>query len=77
MLTTSLSKCSSSANGAGQRHGSLSHMQMTFSRTQIQIAEDIIEIIYAVLTGPGLGRDLIGAWWFTLYYSKRTKLHDT
>lgn len=71
MLTTSLSKYSSSAEGAGQRHGSLNHMQMTFNRTQTQIAEDIIEIIHAVLTDPGLGRDLIGAWWFTLYYSKR------
>lgn len=76
MLTASLSKCSSSANGAGQRHGSLHHMHMTFSRTQIQIAEDIVEIIYAVLTNPGLGRDLIGAWWFTLYYSKRSNPHD-
>lgn len=70
MLTTSLNKCSSSANGAGQRNASLNHMHMTFNRTQIQIAEDIIEIIYTVLTEPGLGRDLIGAWWFTLYYSK-------
>lgn len=77
MLTTSLSKYASSANGVGQRHGSLNHMQMTFNRTQIQIAEDIIEIIHAVLTDPGLGRDLIGAWWFTLYYSKRSKLHHT
>lgn len=77
MLTTSLGKYSSSANGAGQRHGSLSHMQMTFNRTQIQIAEDIIEIIYTVLTDPGLGKDLIGAWWFTLYYSKRSRLHAT
>lgn len=52
-------------------------MHMTFSRTQIQVAEDIIEIIYTVLTDPRLGGDLIGAWWFTLYYSKRSKLHDT
>lgn len=52
-------------------------MQMTFNRTQIQTAQDIIEIIHAVLTDPGLGRDLIGAWWFTLYYSKRSKLYDT
>lgn len=76
MLTTSLSKCSSSAKGAGQQHGSLSHMHMTFNRTQIQIAEDIIEIIHTVLTDPGLGRDLIGAWWFTLYYSKRSIFDD-
>lgn len=77
MLTTSLRKYSSSANRVVQRHGSLNHMQMTFNRAQIQTAEDIIEIIHAVLTNPGLGRDLIGAWWFTLYYSKRSKLHDT
>lgn len=77
MLTTSLSKCSTSPNGTGQRHGSLNHMQLTFNRTQIQTAEDIIEIIYAVLTDPGLGRDLIGAWWFTLYYSERPIHHDT
>lgn len=76
MLTTSLSKYASSPNGAVQRYGSLNHMYMTFNRTQIQIAEDIIEIIHAVLTDPGLGRDLIGAWWFTLYYSKRSKLHN-
>lgn len=45
-------------------------MQTTFNRTQIQVAEDIVEIIYTVLTDPRLGRDLMGAWWFTLYYSK-------
>lgn len=77
MLTASLGKCSSPANGAGQQHGSLNQLHMTFIRTQVQIAEDIIEIIHAVLTNPRLGRDLIGAWWFTLYYSKRSKLHDT
>lgn len=77
ILTTSLSKCSSSVDGAGQRNGSLNHMHMTFSRTQIQVAEDIIEIIYTVLTDSRLGGDLIGAWWFTLYYSKRSKLPDT
>lgn len=75
MLTISLSKCSSSANGAAQRNGSLNYMHMTFNRNQIQIAEDIIEIIHTVLTDPGLGRDLIGAWWFTLYYSKGSDLH--
>lgn len=76
MLTTSLSKCLSTADGAGHRNGSLNHMHMTFNRTQIQVSEDIIEIIYTVLTDPGLGRDLIGAWWFTLYYSKRSYLHN-
>ena len=50
--------------------GSLGHMQMSFNRTGIQAAEDIIEIIYTVLTDPGLGKNLIGAWWFTLYYGE-------
>ncbi|EEU34766.1 uncharacterized protein NECHADRAFT_44681, partial [Fusarium vanettenii 77-13-4] len=47
----------------------VNHMQSSFDRTFVQVAENIIEIIYTVLTRPDLGRHLIGAWWFTLYYA--------
>ncbi|RSL38136.1 hypothetical protein CEP53_015143 [Fusarium sp. AF-6] len=47
----------------------VNHMQSNFDRTFVQVAENIIEIIHTVLTRPDLGRHLIGAWWFTLYYA--------
>ncbi|KAJ3460853.1 hypothetical protein MRS44_011720 [Fusarium solani] len=47
----------------------VNHMQSNFDRTFVQVAENIIEIIYTVLTRPDLGRHLIGAWWFSLYYA--------
>ncbi|RTE73557.1 hypothetical protein BHE90_012026 [Fusarium euwallaceae] len=47
----------------------VNHMQSNFDRTFVQVAENIIEIIHIVLTRPDLGRHLIGAWWFTLYYA--------
>ncbi|KAL2678585.1 hypothetical protein Neosp_009334 [[Neocosmospora] mangrovei] len=50
------------------RPAPVNHMQSNFDRTFVQVAESIIEIIYTVLTRPDLGRHLIGAWWFTLYY---------
>ncbi|CAK7208056.1 hypothetical protein SEUCBS139899_010890, partial [Sporothrix eucalyptigena] len=43
-------------------------MQDSFNKICVRRAEDIINIIHQVLVRPGLGRDLIGAWWFTLYY---------
>ncbi|KAJ4258405.1 hypothetical protein NW757_002971 [Fusarium falciforme] len=47
----------------------VNHMQSNFDRAFVHVAENIIEIIYTVLTRPDLGRHLIGAWWFTLYYA--------
>lgn len=65
-LTRSLGK-----NAAQLRtQKSINQMQVTFNRTCVRMAEEIIDIIHAVLTRPSMGRHLIGAWWFTLYYSK-------
>ncbi len=49
---------------------SLNQMQVNFNRTCVRVAEETIDIIHSVLTGPSIGRHLIGAWWFTLYYGK-------
>ncbi|KAF5579854.1 hypothetical protein FPCIR_10919 [Fusarium pseudocircinatum] len=52
------------------RHaGSISSMHANFDRVFVQVAENIIDIIYTILTRPDHGRHLIGAWWFTLYYA--------
>ncbi|KAF4965570.1 hypothetical protein FSARC_6655 [Fusarium sarcochroum] len=49
--------------------GSVNNMQASFDKAFVQVAENIIDIIYAVLMRPDHGRHLIGAWWFTLYYA--------
>ena len=36
----------------------------------VESAMKIIDIIYELLSTPGRQRDLLGAWWFSLYYSK-------
>jgi hypothetical protein len=42
----------------------------------IKSAEDIVIIIHFVLTQPSLGKRLVGAWWFTLYYSMEILLNN-
>uniref|UniRef100_A0A0B7JQX4 Xylanolytic transcriptional activator regulatory domain-containing protein n=1 Tax=Bionectria ochroleuca TaxID=29856 RepID=A0A0B7JQX4_BIOOC len=54
---------------SGEKQRSVSKVQANFNFMCVQVAEDIINIIHAVLTKPGLGRHLMGAWWFTLYYT--------
>ncbi|EMT69337.1 hypothetical protein FOC4_g10001291, partial [Fusarium odoratissimum] len=49
--------------------GSINSMHANFDRVFVQVAENVIDIIYTILTRPDHGRHLIGAWWFTLYYA--------
>ncbi|GKU10880.1 hypothetical protein FLAG1_10192 [Fusarium langsethiae] len=52
------------------RHiGSINSMHANLDRVFIQVAENTIDIIHAILKRPDHGRHLIGAWWFTLYYA--------
>lgn len=39
-----------------------------FERACVRAAEEIIDIVHLVLHRPGLGRNLLGAWWFNVYY---------
>lgn len=65
MLTASLSRSADASSSS-----SVGQMQVNFNAACVRVAEDIVDLIHAVLTRPGLGRRLIGAWWFTLYYCK-------
>ncbi|KAG8352663.1 hypothetical protein FVEN_g9299 [Fusarium venenatum] len=49
--------------------GSVNSMQASFDRAFIQVAKNILDIIHTALMRPDHGRHLIGAWWFTLYYT--------
>lgn len=69
MLTNSLGGCARYPSSLRRNQRSVNQMQTNFNRTCVRAAEDIIEIIHTILTKPGLGRHLFGAWWFTLYYS--------
>ena len=69
-LTKSLGSYVMDANGSTTQGTSVNQMQRNFNCTCVQVAEDIIDIVHAVLTKQKLGRQLIGAWWFTLYYSE-------
>lgn len=69
MLTSSLMTCSVSSGPLHTSQDSVNHMQTSFNKVCVLRAEDIIDIIHKVLVRPDPGRDLIGAWWFTLYYS--------
>lgn len=69
-LTKSLGGLTGDSHPPLQRQRSTSQLQTNFNRACVQAAEDSIAILYAVLTKPGLGSQLIGAWWFTLYYGK-------
>lgn len=69
-LTKSLGSYVIDANGSTTQETSVNQVQRSFNCTCVQMAEDVINIVHAVLTKQKLGRQLIGAWWFTLYYSK-------
>ncbi|XEV02970.1 hypothetical protein FSHL1_008257 [Fusarium sambucinum] len=48
---------------------SVNNMQASFDKAFIQVAQNILDIIHTTLMRPDHGRHLIGAWWFTLYYT--------
>ena len=48
---------------------SADHLTSTSIRTCVGVAEDIITIVSSIIDA-GRGHELLGAWWFTLYYSK-------
>jgi hypothetical protein len=71
-LTRSLGKGPAESGPSLRPQKSVSQMQAAFNRTCVRMAEEVVEITYAVLTTPSMGRYLIGAWWFTMYYSKHS-----
>ena len=50
--------------------GRFTRVEKDFSRHCMEAAEDLITIIHHVLIRPTIGKRLVGAWWFTLYYSQ-------
>ena len=69
-LAASLGKRPTEGGLSGRSQRSVNQMQVTFNRTCVGVAEEIIEIVHGILTRPAMGRRLIGAWWFTMYYSE-------
>lgn len=67
VLTRSLDNARSDA--PDQSRNPISQMERNYNLVCIRSAEDIITIVHSVLTSQYLGRHLVGAWWFTLYYS--------
>ena len=49
---------------------SVDNMQANCIQTCIRSAETIISILHTVITADGGSKDLLGAWWFSLYYCK-------
>lgn len=39
-------------------------------RTCLDSAVHTLDLVYVTLTSPGSHREMLGAWWFSLYYSK-------
>jgi hypothetical protein len=65
----SLTKSLANVNSAAQPGpSSISQMQVNFNRTCVRVAEEIVDMLHSALTRPSLGRGVIGAWWFTMYY---------
>jgi hypothetical protein len=55
---------------ASQTHAPILQMQRNLCRTSSMFAQEILTIVYAVLTDPRMGKNFLGAWWFTLYYGR-------
>jgi histone H3/H4 len=71
-----LSKLLQTANDQAQRLNPVDQVQEKFVEECAQCAEEIISIIHAILAIKEQGRSLLGAWWFTIYYSMlKTTIH--
>ncbi len=68
-LTRSLGNRAAESGLSLRPQKSVNQMQAAFNRACVRMAEEVVEINYVTLTTPSMGRHLIGAWWFTLYYS--------
>lgn len=66
-LTRTLDNACSAAPDHSRSPTSL--MEQNFNLSCIRSAEHIISIVHSILTSQHLGKHLVGAWWFTLYYS--------
>ncbi|RYP14197.1 hypothetical protein DL765_006558 [Monosporascus sp. GIB2] len=55
-------------NGSKEPKAFNTQMYKNFYRPCVRAAEEIISITHKVITQKPLGKHLLGAWWFTLYY---------
>lgn len=55
-------------DGTRGEQRSIGNMQKNFTASCFRAAVELISIIHAVITRKELGKHLLGAWWFTLYY---------
>ncbi|KAJ2897241.1 hypothetical protein MKZ38_004843 [Zalerion maritima] len=62
------------AAGQVQPQRPFSQMLANYSQACIESAKSIVAIIHAVLTEPRLGKNFLGAWWYTLYYTFNASL---
>jgi hypothetical protein len=69
LLTKSLD-LRSATPGERQRLRSIGQIQTTCNQACVRSAKDLIALVHVILTTNGLGRRFLGAWWFTLYFSK-------
>lgn len=53
-----------------QLPASVANMAANSIRTCVKSAEISITMVFKILTQPGLGKSMLGAWWFTLFYGK-------
>lgn len=47
---------------------SFGEMRKTFNTSVVRCATESVTIVHTMLTSQKLGRHLLGAWWFTLFY---------
>ena len=47
---------------------SFGEMRKTFNTSVVRCATESVTIVHTMLTSQHLGRHLLGAWWFTLFY---------
>lgn len=48
----------------------LQQIGMNSMQIVVESAMEIIDIVWRVVSEPGWKQSLLGAWWFSLYYSK-------
>lgn len=54
---------------------SMAFMATTSLKNCVDNAENMISIIHTALSREGLGKAILGAWWYTLFYGQTSTLH--
>lgn len=72
VFVRSLGATRGDAGSPSQSRKTFGEMRKNFNAAVVRSAAESVSMAYCILTSPALGKRLLGAWWFTLFYGAST-----